>query len=450
MRVMLLQGPPSPFARELGAELVARGHHVTRVLLSFGDWLFGRGDGAILWRGRFADWEGWVEARMRAEGITHLVYYADRQPHHVIAQRVARRLGLSCVSYENGYLRPDWIVVEEGGQGAFSHFPADLALVKRLAADLPTPDMRRRYGHGFAHEAVAEMACHLGNWFFAPLFPGFRADRAVNPVLEYLSYLPRHLQAWRGARAAERVVADLFGAGRRFHLLALQMAGDYQIRANSPWRDLRAFVAEVIRSYARHGPAEGVLVVKRHPMDNGWINWPRVVARLAREAGIAERVVFLDGGDLGRLLRHAEGCVLVNSTVGLHALQAGCPVLCRGVAVYDMAGLTHQGGLDVFWTAPERPDPEGVAALVRLMAAAIHVRGDFLAVEGRRVAVAAVAARLEAGLARPFGAFLPFPPRLEQARAAGLPLDPWPPNRAGGMALDVAEPSNPRAMLTDM
>ena len=137
MRVMLLQGPPSPFARELGAALMARGHHVTRVMLSFGDWLYGRGDGAVLWRGRFAEWEGWVEARMRAEGITHLVYYADRQPHHVAAQRAARRLGLRCVSYENGYLRPDWIVLEEGGQGAFSHFPDDLATVRHLAAGLP-------------------------------------------------------------------------------------------------------------------------------------------------------------------------------------------------------------------------------------------------------------------------------------------------------------------------
>lgn len=425
MRVMLLQGPPSPFAKELGAALVARGHHVTRVLISFGDWLYGRGDGAVIWRGRFADWEAWVEARMRADAITHLVYYADRQPHHVAAQRAARRLGLQSVSYENGYLRPGWIVMEEGGQGAFSHFPADLAAICRLSDRVPEPGPLRDYGHGFVREAVAEMTFHLGNALFAPLFPGFRADRAVHPVLEYLSYLPRHVQALRGRRMADRVVADLAESGRRFHLVALQMAGDYQIRANSPYRDLRDFVAEVITSYARNGPEGGVLVIKRHPMDNGWIDWPPLVRRMARQAGLDGRVLFLDGGDLGRLLHHAAGCVVVNSTVGLHALRAGCPVICRGVAVYDMAGLTHQGGLDGFWTMPERPDAKGVAALVRLMAAAIHVRGDFLAPDGRRAAIAAMVARLEAGLARPFGAFVPVPPRLLRAAAAGLPIDPW-------------------------
>ena len=438
MRVMLLQGPPSPFARELGEALAARGHHVTRVLLSFGDWLYGRGRGALLWRGAFDEWEGWVEARMRAEAITHLVYYADRQPHHVAAQRAARRLGVRCVSSENGYLRPDWIVLEEGGQGAFSHFPADLALVKRWAVGLPEPDMTRRHGHGFVQEAVAEMACHLGNWAFAPFFAGFRADRAVHPVLEYLSYLPRHVQALRGAGPARRAVAQLASGRRPVHLLALQMAGDYQIRANSPWRDLRDFVAEVLASYARHGPADGVLVVKRHPMDNGCINWPGLVGRLARREGIADRVVFLDGGDLARLLEFAAGCVVVNSTVGLHALRAGCPVLCGGIAVYDMPGLTHQGGMDAFWCAPERPDRDGVSALVRLMAAAIHLRGDFLAVEGRRTAIADMVRRLENGLARPFGAHLPVPPRLAQARAAGLSTDPWLANQGGDCGVAAA------------
>lgn len=430
MRVMLLQGPPSPFARELGAALQMRGHSVTRVLISFGDWLYGRGDGAVVWRGRFADWEDWVEQRMRADAITHLVYYADRQPHHVAAQRAALRLGLRTVSYENGYLRPDWIVVEEGGQGAFSHFPADLATIAALAEGLPEPDMTRRFGHGFLHEAVAEMAVHLGNAICAPLFPGFRADRAVHPVVEYLSYLPRHLQALRGAITADRLVDSLAEGGRPFHVVAMQMAGDYQIRANSCYRDLRDFLEEVMWSYARHGPEGGTLVIKRHPMDNGRINWPRIVRQLTRQTGLQGRVVFLDGGDLRRLLCHAAGCVVVNSTVGLHALQAGCPVICRGIAVFDMKGLTHQRGLESFWTAPDRPDPAGVAALVRLMAAAIHVRGDFLAQEGRRAAIAAFVERLETGLARPFGAHVPVPPRLWQAAAAGLPIDPWEPNHS--------------------
>ncbi len=425
MRVMFLQGHPSAFARDLGQALAARGHMVRRVNLSFGDWLFWRGPECESYRGRFEDWEGWVEARMRALGITHLIYFADRHPYHVAAQQAARRLGVVCVSHEFGYLRPDWILVEEGGQSAFSHFPADLALVRQRAAGLPAPDLTRRFGHPFWQEAVQEMAYHLGNALLWPLYPWFRSDRVDHPVVEYLSYLPRHIAGWRAAGPARRMVAELAAGSRPFHLVALQMAGDYQIRANSGFVDPRDFLETVIRSHAAHATPEADLVVKLHPMDNGRIPWARLTREMAAAAGHGGRVRFLDGGDLASLLSHAAGCVVINSTVGLHALQAGCPVKCLGIASYDMAGLTHQGDLAAFWQHPERPDPEGVAALLRLMAAAVHVRGDFFSPEGRSAAVAGFVALLEGGLARRFGACLTPPPRLERARGLGLSVSPW-------------------------
>lgn len=425
MRVLFLQGHPSAFARDLGAALVARVHQVQRINLCFGDWLFWRGDGCISYRGTLEGWEAWIEAKMRAEGITHLIYFADRHPYHVLAQRAARRLGVTCISHEFGYLRPDWILVEEGGQSAFSHFPDRLDAVKRLAEGLPEPDMTPRFRHAFWQEAVQETAYHLGNALLAPLFPHFRSDRVDHPLIEYLSYLPRNLARWRAAGRAESLVAGLIGGPDPFHLIALQMAGDYQIRANSPFVDLRDFLRDVIRSFAEHGPRTGRIVVKLHPMDNGRIRWGRLARQLAAEHGLGARLVFLDGGDLSALLRQASGCVVVNSTVGLHALQAGCPVKCLGIASYDMLGLTHQGDLASFWSAPERPDPEGVSALVRLMAAAIHVRGDFFSVPGRKAAVEGFCALLEGGLARGHGAFVSPPPRLLQARRLGLPTAPW-------------------------
>ncbi len=366
---------------------------------------------------------------MRAEGTTHLIYFADRHPYHVAAQRAALRLGIVCLSHEFGYLRPDWILVEEGGQSAFSHFPDDLAVVRQRAAGLPAPDLTRRFGHPFWQEALQEVAYHLGNALLSPLYPGFLADRPDHPVMEYLSYIPRHFAGWRAAGPARRMVARLAEGGGPFHLVALQMAGDYQIRANSGYADPRDFLAQVIRSHADHGPEGGLLVVKLHPMDNGRIPWARLTREMAQAAGHGARVVFLDGGDLGALLARAAGCVVINSTVGLHALQAGCPVKCMGIASYDMAGLTHQGGLDDFWRQPERPDPEGVAALVRLLAAALHVRGDFFSRDGRRAAVEGFIALLEGGLARRYGAFVTPPPRLEQVRRMGLTLAPWDENR---------------------
>jgi capsular polysaccharide export protein len=425
MRVMFLQGHPSAFSRDLGHALMARGHVVTRVNLCFGDWLFWHGPEATSYRGSWRDWEPWIEARMRAEGTTHLVYFADRHPYHVAAQRVARRLGVICLSYEFGYLRPDWILVEEGGQSAFSQFPDDLEALRGMAAQLPQPDMRRRFGHAFWQEAVQEMAYHLGNSLFRPLYPWFRSDRVDHPVVEYLSYLPRHVSARFARGEADRIMARVLAGPEEFHLVALQMAGDYQIRANSPFRDPVDFLRVVMQSFAENGPAAGLLVVKLHPMDNGRVPWRRLTRQLATERGIGERVLFLDGGDLDGLLGRAKGCVVVNSTVGLHALQAGCPVKALGIATYDIAGITHGGDLNSFWRDPMRPDPAAVADLVKVMAAALHVRGDFFAPEGRQAAISGFVEHLEKGIPRRMGAVLPVPPRLAKARGMGLSTAPW-------------------------
>lgn len=425
MHVMFLQGHPSAFSREVGQALARRGHRVSRINLCFGDWLFWHGRGTASFRGPFGDWEAWIEARMRAEGTTHLVYFADRHPYHVAAQRAARRLGVICLSYEFGYLRPDWILLEEGGQSAFSHLPDDLDDLRRLAEGLPQPDMRRRHAHAFWQEAVQEMAYHLGNALLWPLYPGFRSDRVDHPVVEYLSYLPRHVGGRLGRRSTRQIMERLSRGEERFHLVALQMAGDYQIRANSPFADPAEFLRTVIRSYAGMGPDEGLLVVKLHPMDNGRVPWRRLTRDLSEEYRIASRVLFLDGGDLDVLLAKAEGCVVVNSTVGLHALQAGCPVKALGVAVYDIAGLTHVKGLDTFWNDPQRPDPDGVAALVRVMAGTLHVRGDFFSRAGRREAVAGFVQLMEQGTARQMGAVRRFPPRLWRLRQMGLGTAPW-------------------------
>lgn len=425
MRLLFLQGHPSFFSRDLGRAMAARGHFVRRVNLCIGDWFFWHGPECLSYRGSLTRWEGWLEAFLERERITHLVYFADRTPYHVVAQGVARRLGIVPVSYEFGYLRPDWIIVEEGGQSAFSHFPDQLSRIIESAAALPMPDTQRRFSYPHAQEALHEVGYHLANFFLRPLFPRFVADRAHNPVVEYLSYIPRNRRARRNGPLAEARIAELTQGDAPYFVVALQMEGDYQIRANSRFRGLHDFFGEVLQSFALHAPRGTRIVFKLHPMDNGLTDWARVVRDQAAALGILGQMDFIDGGDLFALLRKAKGCVIANSTVGLHALQLGCPVACLGIATYDIAGLTHQGPLDQFWSAPGQPDPVGVAALVRLMAAALHVRGDFFSDPGRAEAVRGMIGLIEGGLARPFGAFVPRPPRLARAAAQGIALQPW-------------------------
>ncbi|WP_168161486.1 capsule biosynthesis protein [Oceanicola sp. S124] len=421
-KVLFLQGPPSGFARALGGELRARGATVFRVNLCIGDWLYWHGRGTRSYRGSLARWPDWLEAFCRAEGITDMLYFGDRMPYHVAARAVGERLGLRLLSYEYGYLRPDWIVAEPGGQGAFSLLTAEPARLRAAAWGLPRPELQRRFSFPPEAEARGDVTYHLSNYLAAGLYPRFRRDRRHNPVVEYLSYLPRHRRAARGVGQAQALAAELRLAGRPFFLVALQMQGDYQIRANSPYRDQRDFLDEVLTSFARAAPPAAWLVVKLHPHDNGLVPWRRHLARRAKALGLAGRVHVLDGGALEDWALRARGLVTVNSTAGLMALSRRCPVRVAGVAIYDMPGLTHQGRLEDFWHAPAPPDPELLHDVLRVFAAHLHVRGDFYGAEGRRAAVTALADRVLGG-PEPPDIFEPVPPRLARARALGVPLD---------------------------
>lgn len=420
--VLFLQGPPSGFARALGAELRRHGARVHRVNFCLGDWIYWHGAGTGSYRGTLAEWPARLDQLIDAKGVTDLLYFGDRTPYHKAARAVAERRGVRVLAYEYGYLRPDWILAEPGGQSAYSQLTTDPARLRRAARDVPPVDLARRHAPHALAEDAGDVIYHLSNYLVAVLWPHYRRDRVFNPVLEYLSYLPRFVRAARGAGAAHALADRFRRDGTPFFLATLQMQNDYQVRANSPYRDQRVFLDEVVRSFAADAPAAAHLVVKLHPHDNGLTPWRRSLARVARRAGVTDRVHLLDGGRIEEWAAAARGLVTINSTAGMMALTRHCPVHVAGIAIYDMPGLTHQGGLGRFWTAPRPPDPALLDDVLRVLAAHLHVRGDFYGAGGQRAAVEALARRILCP-GPPPDIFDAEPPRLDRARRIGVPVD---------------------------
>ncbi len=418
--LLFLQGPPSGFFRVLGQEFRRRGHRVRRINVSIGDWLLWRGRDTTSYRGRFEDWPAFLEAFVAREGVTDILYYGDRLPYHRAARDLAIARDLGAYAIEFGYLRPDWITLERGGLGTLSHFPTDPETIREIARHAPRPDMTRHYRHAFAAEAAGEMIYSLSNVFLKPAFPRYHADFYYHPVLDYVSWLPRLVNGRRNRKHAERVVEEMVSSGRPYFVFPLQRQNDYQIRINSPYVHLKDALEQTLRSFRDHAPAEARFVVKIHPLDNGLERWPSLVPKLVRELGLDGRVELIDGGDLSRLLTHARGTVLVNSTVGLHAIQAGCPLKVLGVAVYDIEGLSFQGPLDAFWTESPVPDPVMRGAFVRALALTTQVKGDFYAEPGRSAAAEAIAERILTGRVNEPGAYVDPPPRLARAEELGM------------------------------
>src|SRR5690606_22412623 len=137
------------------------------------------------------------------------------------------------------------------------------------------------------------------------------------PPLEYAAWLVRLATARRRDRRAERVTSMLTAHRRTYFVFPLQLEGDFQIRARAPFKGQADALDIVISSFAAHAPNDAHLTIKTHPLENGLMNWSRIISRLAEKHDLTDRVHVLDGGNLAALIRAARGVVTINSSAGL-------------------------------------------------------------------------------------------------------------------------------------
>ncbi len=420
--VLILQSHPSAFCRALVKEFDAHGIRYTIINFSLSDWYFRVGLGAKAYWGRLKNWQTRLENLIDENGVTDILYYADRRPYHRIAHSVAMHRGINTYVYEFGYMRPDWITLERGGMGVYSHFPNDPVQIRQSASDLAEPEVTNRFPYAFLQEATNEVICNLIPIFFPYLFPFYQRDRYYHPFRDYFSYVPRLMRQKRLGQEAEEAINLLIQEQAEYFVIPMQMQGDYQIRHHSHYKHLSIFIRELYSTFSQSASTASRLVFKLHPFDNNVENWPKVIREIAAEYGCLERTIIIDGGNLNQLLQHSRGCVLVNSTVGMEALKSGVPVKAMGIAVYDIAGLTDQRSLDNFWSEPALPDTDLYHDLEKLMAHTIQVPGSFFNPTGRKVAAQVFVKRILDDGVNGNGAFVETPPRLAQARAAGVPI----------------------------
>lgn len=412
---LFLQGPISTFFDRLGRALIARGHRVSRINLHLGDRLFWHLP-ATNYRGRLEDWRGFVGDFLDREQITDLVVHGDRRPYHVIAAEEARARGIAVFATDLGYVRPDWLTLEYDGLTTYSRFPRDPEVVRALAAEFPEADLEPRFNTSFWLIAALDIAYNLGLVFGRPLYPHYRYHSIVHPFAEYAGWIASRTRKLAGTGSAEAKLR-LQCAPKSYFLVPLQIATDFQIRAHSPYTDQRAAVCEIISSFARAGSPLR-LVFATHPLDNGLIDWRRLIAGRAREQGLGDRVEILLGGTPADVLRNAAGVVTINSTVGGTALHAGVPVKALGNAIYEIRGLTCQAPLDAFWRNPSPPDPAMVHDFVRALVGTTQVRGGYYERNSQACAVAGFVDRLES---RPYP--LPAPSPAELAARRPRPIE---------------------------
>lgn len=394
---LVLQGNASWFFRRLGEHLVARGHAVTRINVCGGDRVFWGTDGwnAIDYTGRRDDFGAFLKDEYARRSVTDIILFGDTRAIHRAATAAAHAAGVAVWVFEEGYLRPHWVTLERDGVNGFSRLPDDPQWYRDRARGLDDFTGCASVGAGLRQRIVQDFRWQAANYMQAWRYPRYRTHRPYPIWAEYATWATRLAVLKHRQRAASAVVADLLAARRPFHLFALQLDTDSQIRAHSPFKRLPAAIEAVMTDFAAHAPADHLLVIKNHPLDNGWIHYPRLVRRLARRLDVSDRVRFIDGGNLDSLIDAARGTVTVNSTVGMTALERGRPAICLGHAIYDVPGLTFSGPLADFWHGAPPPDAALYDAFRRVVMHGCLVNGNFYTEQGVALAVEASVKRLE-------------------------------------------------------
>jgi capsular polysaccharide export protein len=394
-KVLLLQSLVGPFFHRIGLALKRNGVDVHKVNFNGGDKLFwGLCDGGIDYRGTEAEWPKFLRRTIHEGGFTDVLLFGDCRPVHRAAVLVCRDLNIPVHVFDEGYIRPDWVTFEHGGVNGYSQLPRDpayyLAQAKMLGPlppNAPVPfSFRRRSGEAILYD--------VANFLMRWRFPHWRNHRPWNPMQEGLGWL-RRLSGRRAAiLRSTAILAELEVKNTPYMLLPLQLCSDAQIRFHSPYENMRVAVEEVIKSFAAHAPPTLRLIIKEHPLDNGLSDWRALIATLAAAHNVADRVDYVEAGDIALIVRSALGLITVNSTTGTLALASGVPVITLGYAVYDMPGITHQDGLEAFWRSPSKPDKEIFVAFRCVLIDRCLVPGGFFSDVALNITVEGVVSRL--------------------------------------------------------
>ncbi len=394
-RFLFLQGVCSPFFARLADRLMADGHTVFKINFNAGDAAYWGARKSFSFRGRPQESRDFVDRIYRDCGITDQVLFGDRRAVHRPAVDHAEVLGIRTHVFEEGYFRPHWVTLEREGVNGHSLLPRDPDWFWAVGGDLGPVEKAVPFASPFAVRATHDVAYHLAGAANPLFFPRYRTHAPVSAPVEYLGYLRRFtLQRWWKPRDAKSIDALVAGKAPYF-VLPLQLNSDAQIRDHSRFESMAEVIEFVIESFARQAPTGSRLVIKNHPLDMGLTGYGKVIARFARDYDVIGRVDYLESGNLELLVRHARGVVTVNSTVGAVSLGLDCPTTTLSDPIYNLPGLTFQGGLDDFWQQGEPPNRELFRRFRNAVIHATQVNGGFYCRKGIDLAVRNSVAVLE-------------------------------------------------------
>ena len=373
--VLLLQGPIGPFFSRFAEDLEERGFAVHKVNLNGGDKLFYRRPGAIDYTGTVDEWSDFIERLIVNRKIGRIYLFGDCRVYHRIAREVAARNQVRVFVFEEGYIRPNFVTLEESGVNGNSTM-----MRKDFAIEKPPGDAGPELSHPqrvFALTGLYSIIYYWASALRSSRFSGYQHHRDFRPIPEGWRWVASGLRKLRYRfRDRDSLSGLLAQFEYNYFVCPLQVHCDMQVVVHSDYNSIEHFIGDVLTSFAKHAPKNKAIVFKHHPMDRAYTDYTNLLNNLASELGVQGRVFYMHDVCLPTLLKNAQGTVLINSTVGMSSLFHGTPVKTLGKAIYDLPGLTSQSTLRTFWRMHECVDTELFQAFRAYLVSRNQINGN--------------------------------------------------------------------------
>lgn len=349
--ILLLQGKMGAFFCRFATFLMEQGKYVHKINFNAGDAFFYCHKHAVdNYRGRLEDFDKFLEQIVKQHHIEAIVCFNDCRPYHLIAKTLCQTHQLAFFVFEEGYLRPDYITLEEHGINGYSRLDPMLINQLQNANDQPKYTANR-----FWRMCVASMVYYLMVFLWQWRYPHYEHYRGLTigqEIMAWLIYPLRKLYWYYPDLALQKKLVD----EGSFYLVSLQVHNDSQITHHSDYNDVKDFITEVLSSFAKHAPQGTKLVFKHHPLDRGHRNYRGFIKQLSQTLGVADKTFYGCDMHLPSLIKASIGMITVNSTTGLQSIYHQKPTKVMGRALYNIKGLTDQQSLDKFWANPTPPN----------------------------------------------------------------------------------------------
>lgn len=152
-KYLLLQGPMGPFFNDLAELLESKEKEAVNVVFNGGDRFYCRQRKYLTYLQTPQEFPAWLSEIHKEYAFDTILCFGDCRALHQAAKGWTQTSGVRFLVFEEGYLRPHFITLEEGGVNAYSSLPRDPEFYRNLP-EMPVrpivklkPSALKRIGH---------------------------------------------------------------------------------------------------------------------------------------------------------------------------------------------------------------------------------------------------------------------------------------------------------------